>query len=136
MRAFWVGRRCFASVLCCVTVFCGGLSAAGKGNLVPNPSFEKVKVVDLLTRKDGLVFECEIISEDAKQLKVKLSGSTEIPYQKDEITKRDKKNLADGWTFYQINLPVEDVFDRENGHDGKPCFKFVTKGGLANLNSR
>ena len=121
-----------ALACCALTISSTGFGQAN--NLVPNPGFEKIKVMDHIQAKAGFGFDCEIVKRDDEKVMAKTRAAT-IPWELKNIEKISKRDTADGWTFYEIVLPVADVVDKKEGHASATCLKLETKKGKGFLHS-
>ena len=109
-------------------------SSAASPNLVANPGFEQIKVVDTIKPKDGLAFDCEIVKRDGPTLQVRTRAAT-VPWKMEHIEKIGKRDTAQGWVFYEIKLPVADVIDKSTGHGGGKGLKLAADKGKGFMHS-
>ncbi len=107
--------------------------AQGK-NLVPNPGFEEIQIVDHVKQKDGLEFDCQVVQREGDTIYVKTRAAT-VPKKTADIEKITKRNTAAQWTFYEIKLPVADVLDTSQGHRSAKSLKLATTRGKGFMHS-
>ena len=116
------------------TLGVGSADLAQAQNLIANPGFEQIKVVDHIVAKAGFGFDCQIVKSTDKVVTAKTRAAS-IPWERKDIEKITKRDVPASWTFYEIVLPVADVADKAQGHASGKSFKFETKKGKGFLHS-